>query len=95
MLKSMIGKFGHQSGIEHSRRCQCGASIVGEGELCADCWVAKNQLWMGECLIQNSPGRCPEYFTGECEKCLGITAEKDWNGWRRIRGNKHKIILSG
>jgi hypothetical protein len=38
-----------------------------------------------DCLVEDAPGRCWQYFAGTCEKCLDIAAKKDWEGWRRVK----------
>lgn len=84
----MIGQSGLQSGFKSFKvkRCRkCGKEFYGESDLCDECYTEENTMTVGNCVIENVPGRCLEYLRGECEKCLEVTAMLDWEGWRRIK----------
>lgn len=84
----MIGQSGLQNGFSSfkAKQCKkCKKDFYGELDICDECYTKENTMTVENCVIENAPGRCPEYIKGKCEKCLKITAALDWEGWRRIK----------
>lgn len=63
----------------------CGARIYGLKTVCDNCWKKNHTAVVKDCVIEDAPGRCWQYYTGICEECLDTAAKLDWEGWKRIR----------
>jgi len=95
MQENTTGQSWPRSGkiLLRAKTCKsCGCRFYGSDEVCEDCWTEYHTLIVDNCMIEESEGRCDEYYKGTCEKCLDITAALDWKGWKRVKyvnKNKH------